>query len=87
MIIAAFVIVLAGLIAYATVHGPRYRVNVCMAFDGRSRCKTVSAKSELSAVRSAVTNACADIASGVTQVMSCEQSQPQSVTWIKRPAR
>ena len=85
--IAALVVALIGLIAYATLSGPRYRVKVCMTFAGRSTCKTVSGKSDDSALRSAITNACADIASGVTEVMGCEQSQPRSITWLEKPAR
>lgn len=85
MIIALFVVGLVALIAYSTLHGPRYRVEVCMAYQKRSACRTVSAKSEQAAVRSASENACADIASGVTDSMRCEQSEPQRVKWFNRP--
>jgi hypothetical protein len=85
VIIALFVAGLVALIAYSTLHGPRYRVEVCMAYQGRSSCRTVSAKSEQAAVRSASENACADIASGVTDTMRCEQSEPQRVKWFNRP--
>lgn len=76
-----------ALVAYSTLHGPRYRVEACMAYQGRTACKTVSAKSEQAALRSATENACADIASGVTDTMRCEQSEPQRVKWLERPAR
>ena len=56
-----------------------------MAYQGRTNCRTVSAKSEQSALRSASDNACADIASGVTDTMRCQQSQPQSVKWLQKP--
>lgn len=85
--IAILVIAIAALIVYSTVHGPRYRVEVCMAYQGRSACKTVSAKSEQAALRSAMENACADIASGVTDSMNCTQSAPQHVMWLERPRR
>jgi hypothetical protein len=70
------------LVLYSTIAGTRHRVRVCMAYNGRTACKTVAAKSEDSAVRSAVNNACADITSGVTEVMGCEASKPESVTWL-----
>jgi hypothetical protein len=85
VIIAIVVIALVVLIAYSTVHGPRYRVQVCMAYQGRSACKTVSAKSEQAALRSAMENACADIASGVTDSMNCTQSEPRRVRWLQKP--
>jgi hypothetical protein len=58
-----------------------------MAYQGRSACRTVKAKSEQGAVRSGTENACADIASGVTDTMRCVESQPQSVKWLSRPER
>ena len=87
MVIAVVVIAIAVLIAYSTVHGPRYRVEVCMAYQGRSACKKVAAKSEQAALRSGMENACADIASGVTESMNCTQTEPQRVTWLARPNR
>jgi hypothetical protein len=77
--------VLIALIAYSTFSGPRYRIEVCMSYDGRSACRIVSAKSEQSAVRNAISNACAEIASGVTDTMRCEQSPPKSQRWLQRP--
>ena len=76
-----------ALIAYSTLHGPRFRVQLCMSYQGRSACKTVAAKSEAAALRSAAENACADIASGVTDTMRCNQAQPESVKWLHRRDR
>lgn len=81
LVVAAFI----ALIVYSTFHGPRYRVEVCMAYQGRSACKTVSAKSEDGAIRSAKENACADISSGVTDTIRCQNTNPQSVKWLTRP--
>jgi hypothetical protein len=72
---------------YSTLHGPRYRVEVCMTCQGRTACKTVNAKSETAALRSGTENACADIASGVTDTVRCQESEPQSVRWIQRPGK
>jgi len=85
VLLAILVIALAALMVYSTVHGPRYRVQVCMAYQDRSACKTVSARSEQAALRSAIENACADIASGVTDSMACTQSEPSRVSWLARP--
>ncbi len=56
-----------------------------MAYQGRTNCRIVTAKSEQAALRSAANNACAEIASGVTDTMRCEQSSPQSIKWLQRP--
>ena len=84
-IIGIFVAGFLGLLAYSTLHGPRYRVEVCMAYQGRSTCRTVSAKSEQAALRTGSENACADIASGVTDTIRCGSSVPQSIRWLSRP--
>jgi hypothetical protein len=87
MIVGLFIILFIALLAWSTIHGPRYRVEICMAYGGRKACRTVSGKSEEAALRGAISNACADLVSGVTETMTCEQSQPQSVKWLQRPAQ
>ncbi len=57
-----------------------------MALNGRSACRIVSAKSEEAALQSGATNACADITSGVSETMRCEQSPPQRIRWLERPS-
>jgi hypothetical protein len=83
--VALFVIGFVALLAYSTLHGPRYRVEVCMTFNGQSICKTVNAKSEAGALRSATENACADISSGVDDTIRCQNTLPASVKWLKKP--
>jgi hypothetical protein len=56
-----------------------------MAFNGQTTCKTVNAKSQDAAVRSATENACADISSGVDETIRCQNTEPKSVRWLKRP--
>jgi hypothetical protein len=82
--VALFVVGFLALLAYSTLHGQRYRVEVCMTFDGRSACRTVNAKSEAAAVRSATENACADISSGVDDTIRCQNTEPKSVRWLNR---
>lgn len=81
----AFVLLLA-LIAYSSLGNSAYRVKLCMSYNGQTACKTVSAKTDRNAVQAAVTGACADIASGVTDTMKCNQTEPASIEWLKRPA-
>jgi hypothetical protein len=83
--VGLFILALISLIAYSTFGGSKYRVQLCMTYKGQTACKTVSAKSEKGALENAVTGACADIASGVTDTINCTQSQPQSTKWLERP--
>lgn len=70
-----------GLIVYSTMTLGGQRVEVCMAFGGRQSCRTASGSTKETALRTATSNACAEIASGVTDSLACERSEPVSVTW------
>jgi hypothetical protein len=76
--------VILGVIVYSSFNLAQYRVEVCMAFHGQNNCRTASGSTEEFALRSATTNACALIASGVTDSIACEQSAPLKVTWLKK---
>ena len=84
ILVAVIVVGIIALIAYGTMAGARYRVKVCMTYNGRTACRTVAAHSEEGAIRGATINACGDIASGVTESMGCEHTTPDSITWLQR---
>jgi len=77
-----FVVAVLGWLLYSSMHIAKYRVEVCVAYGGRSECRTASADTEDHALRSAQSNACALIASGVTDTMQCEHANPTSVKWL-----
>jgi hypothetical protein len=86
--VALAVIVLAAVLGlaymfYSSTSNVKYRVEVCVAFQGRTSCRTARADSEEHALRSAQSNACGLIASGVTDTMQCEHSSPTSVKWLQ----
>ena len=83
--IALFLVGFLTLLVYSTMHGPRYKVDVCMTFNGQTVCKTVKAKSEEFALRGARENACADISSGVDDTIRCQNTEPKSVKWLQKP--
>jgi hypothetical protein len=68
---------------YSSTSNVKYRVEVCVVFQGRTSCRTARADTEEHAMRSAQSNACGLIASGVTDTMQCEHSTPTSVTWLQ----
>ncbi len=78
-----FVVVILGVIIYSSMNLAGHRVEVCITFNGRSNCRTASGSSEEFARRTATTNACAEIASGVTESIACEQTEPTKVTLLK----
>ncbi len=71
--------VLVGLIAFVVWSSLRVgavRCEVCIDFGGRQACRAVDGDTEAETRMAAITNACAFLASGVTQVMACERTPP-----------
>ena len=74
---------LVALILFSTMGMATHRVEVCIEFNGRTNCRTTSGSTEEFAERTAISNACASLASGVTETMACERSTPTKVTVLK----
>ena len=87
-VVLPIIIVLAvlglGFLFYSSTNSVKYRVEVCVAFNGRTSCRTSRADTQEHAMHTAQSNACALIASGVTDTMQCERTIPTSVTWLER---
>lgn len=79
-----FVVAVIAFIVYSSMSSAQYRVEVCMNYQGRTSCRTASADTREHAMRSATSNACALIASGVTDTMACERAEPSSVRWLSK---
>jgi hypothetical protein len=54
-----------------------------VSFNGGRDCRTASAANREEALRTAVSNACAQLASGVTDSVRCENTKPDSVEWLR----
>lgn len=80
----AFAAAVLAVLIFTTIGINKFRCEVCVTFNGRTACRTAGASTEAQAVRTATENACAQIASGVTDSMACENTPPQKVTWVSR---
>ena len=76
-----FVVVAIALIIMLSVSNKNVRGEVCMEFNGRIACKTVSGETRDYVIQTARTGACAEIAGGVTDTINCEREAPKSITW------
>ena len=63
----------------ATRREARVECAVCLDFAGRSACRTAVAADQESALRGAVSTACAVLSGGVTQGLECDRTPPRSV--------
>jgi hypothetical protein len=79
----AFAAAVLAVILYSTFHQELASCRVCVSFNGRRDCRTASAANRQEAQRTAVSNACAQLASGVTESTQCENTAPDSVDWIR----
>ena len=79
----AFAVVVVAFVILTTFKQERVRCEVCVTFNGQRDCRVASATTQDLAVRAAVTNACAQLASGVSETTQCENTKPDSVNWLR----
>jgi hypothetical protein len=75
LVAAAFIYLL-----YASFHSANYRVQVCVTYRGESACRIAEGRTLALATRAAHDNACAQITSGVTGTVGCQDTPASSVT-------
>lgn len=71
--------VFLGVMTYSMLGNRKSRVEVCVAFNGRTACRIASGATAEEATRTATDNACALIASGMTDTMTCGHQPPASI--------
>jgi hypothetical protein len=67
---------LAGML-FATFGQGNAECEVCVDFNGRSDCRTVTAPDRDQAIQQATATACTTISSGVTESMKCNRTPPR----------
>ena len=82
LIVVLFGVVFLGILVYFSMGLSQHRVEVCVEFNGRQSCRTASGPSREDARRKATDNACAFVASGMTDSIACSGKPPVSITWL-----
>lgn len=72
----AGLLAIGGFVVASSLRVGGVRCEVCIDFEGRQACRAVDGDTEPDAHHAAVTNTCAQLASGVTQTMACERTEP-----------
>jgi hypothetical protein len=70
----------AGLLVYMTLREGGPSCEVCMAFEGRTACMTVTAPTQDEAVAQARNNACGILTQGMAAELACQRMPPASVS-------
>ena len=78
-----FVLLVVGFVVYSTftTRAGRIRCEVCITFRGQQSCRTAAGRTRELALRTATENACAELASGITDSNQCHETPPDSVRW------
>jgi hypothetical protein len=71
-------VAVGGFVVYSSLQVGGVRCEVCIQFAEASACRAVDAANERDALAAARTNACAQLTSGVTNMMACERTEPKS---------
>ena len=77
--VAVAFLAFAGILVYSSLGLGEVKVEVCIEFKGRTGCGTAAAPTEEEALRTAADNACALIASGMTDSIACSRTEPKSI--------
>ncbi len=75
-----FLVLMAGVVIYRSMTIAQYECDVCVTFQNQQVCRTAASGERKAAVESAVTSACATLASGMTDSIRCQNTTPDSVT-------
>jgi len=78
-VLAGVLALFMGFVIYRSFRVAGYTCSVCVSFRGQAACRTVEGPTEHDARMGAATNVCAYLASGVTDSMACERTEPTKV--------
>jgi len=85
VIVAALVAGTLGLIVYSASKSFSELCEVCVTFEGRSKCRQAYGQTREEAVRTATENACSFLASGMTESIRCSNTSPERVSCPPAP--
>jgi hypothetical protein len=82
--IVFFIVIVLGTILYTSLGGSnsKYRVEICITFQGHTDCRTARASTHDEALRTATDNACALMASGQSEFERCRNTPPTTEKWL-----
>ena len=75
-----FALAMLGLIWYASASLATHSCEVCISYEGQSACRKAEGATSDEARRTAVDLACAMLASGMTNSLACQRTEPTKVT-------
>jgi hypothetical protein len=80
VLVVAGLALLVSFMAYLTMSSGQVTCDVCVEFRGRSECRKATGKDRDEAQRSATGTACSLMASGVGDVIACQNTEPKTIS-------
>jgi len=83
-IVVGVVLIVFGVLAmlvWSSMDLAKVTGEVCITYRGRTECRVASGASREEAIRTAADMACSVLASGMSDRITCENSEPTRVTW------
>jgi hypothetical protein len=78
-LVGILVLLIVAALIYSAMSGQTAAAcEVCIEFNGNTQCRSAKAPTKPEAIRTATDNACADLASGMNESMSCGRTPPKS---------
>ena len=74
------ILVLVTLIVYSSLSSGQVECEVCLTYNGRTKCATAAGPTEDDARAAATTTACATLAAGRAQSLECDRTPPTRLT-------
>lgn len=75
----SFLAILVTGVVYRSLTIAQYECDVCVTFGNQRVCRTAASGDRKAAIESAVTSACATLASGMTESIRCQNTSPDSL--------
>jgi hypothetical protein len=79
LLVSGGLLLFMAVVIYRSLYVAGYQCTVCIDFRGQAACRKVEGPTEQDARMGATNNACAFLASGVTDSIACERTQPTKV--------
>ena len=79
-----FLVLFIGAVVYLSTRIAAFECHVCVTYRGETVCRTAASGTEKAAIESAVTSACSDLASGMTESIKCGNTPPDVVECSER---
>ncbi len=76
----AFLVLFIAAMIYTSGGNAKFRCEVCITFDGQTKCGNAAATTQTEAQRTATEQACTQLTSGMNNLEQCRNSTPK-VTW------